>query len=82
MATHSPLLMAYPGAQLLRLSQYGLGPVTLQETDHDRLLREFCINPSHLHRLDDERLSIRHHLQTLKMARLPKIVFSGFQGAR
>jgi predicted ATPase len=45
MATHSPLLMVYPGAQLLRLSKYGLGPVTLQGTDHYRLLREFCVNP-------------------------------------
>ncbi len=29
MATHSPMLMAYPGAPLLRLAKYGLEPVTL-----------------------------------------------------
>jgi len=45
MATHSPFLMAYPDARLLRLSKYGPEPVTLQETDHYRLLREFCTNP-------------------------------------
>src|SRR6266581_4772450 len=28
MATHSPVLMAYPNARLLRLSKYGLEPVT------------------------------------------------------
>jgi predicted ATPase len=45
MATHSPFLMAYPDARLLRLTKYGLEPVSLQDTDHYRLLREFCENP-------------------------------------
>jgi predicted ATPase len=45
MATHSPMLMAYPGAQLLRLSKYGLEPVTVEETDHFKLMREFCSDP-------------------------------------
>ena len=38
MATHSPLLMAYPTAQLLRLSHHGLDPVGVTETDHYRLM--------------------------------------------
>ena len=45
MATHAPILMAYPGATLLRLTKYGLQPVTLRETDHYRLMREFCLDP-------------------------------------
>jgi predicted ATPase len=45
MATHAPMLMAYPGATLLRLTKYGLEPVTLRDTDHYRLLREFCQDP-------------------------------------
>jgi predicted ATPase len=45
MATHSPMLMAYPGARLLRLSKYGLEPVTVEDTDHYRLLREFWADP-------------------------------------
>jgi predicted ATPase len=45
MATHSPFLMAYPRARLLRLSKYGLEPVTLEDTDHYRLFREFCADP-------------------------------------
>jgi predicted ATPase len=46
MATHSPMLMAYPGARLLRLSKYGLEPVTVEETDHYKVLREFCADPA------------------------------------
>jgi predicted ATPase len=46
MATHAPILMAYPGARLLRLAKYGLEPITLQETDHYRLMREFCADPA------------------------------------
>jgi predicted ATPase len=46
MATHSPMLMAYPGARLLRLSKYGLEPVTVAETDHYRLMREFWADPT------------------------------------
>jgi predicted ATPase len=45
MATHAPILMAYPGATLLRLTKYGLEPVSLRETDHYRLMREFCLDP-------------------------------------
>ena len=46
MATHSPILMAYPDAALLRLSKYGLEPVRLEDTDHYRLMREFCADPA------------------------------------
>jgi predicted ATPase len=46
MATHSPLLMAYPGARLLRLSKYGLEPVTVEETEHFRIMREFWTDPA------------------------------------
>jgi len=45
MATHSPVLMAYPNARLLRLSKYGLEPVTVKETDHYKVMREFCDDP-------------------------------------
>jgi predicted ATPase len=36
MATHAPMLMAYPDAQLLRLTAAGLAPVGLTDTDHFR----------------------------------------------
>jgi len=44
-ATHAPLLMAYPGAELLHLSKYGLAPARLQDLDHFRLMREFFGDP-------------------------------------
>ena len=40
-----PLLMAYPNATLLRLSKYGLEPVTVEQTDHYKSLREFFDDP-------------------------------------
>jgi predicted ATPase len=45
MATHSPMLMAYPDATLLRLSKYGLEPTTVEQTDHYKSLREFFEDP-------------------------------------
>ena len=45
-ATHSPLLMAFPTAQLPRLSNHGLDPIGVTETDHYRLMRDFCIDPA------------------------------------
>lgn len=46
MATHAPMLMAYPGARLLRMTKYGLEPVTIDQTDHYRVMREFCADPA------------------------------------
>jgi predicted ATPase len=45
MATHSPLLMAYPGARLLRLSKEGLSEICVEETEHFRMMREFWSDP-------------------------------------
>lgn len=45
MATHSPILMAYPNARLLALSKHELSPVQLRQTEHFRLTREFCEDP-------------------------------------
>jgi predicted ATPase len=46
MATHSPVLMAYPYARLLRLTKYGLEPVTVEQTDHFKVMREFYDDPA------------------------------------
>lgn len=45
-ATHSPILMAFPAARLLSLTKYGLSPITLEETEHFRLIQRFCENPA------------------------------------
>ena len=44
-ATHAPILMALPNASLLRMGKYGLEPVTLEETEHYRIMREFTGDP-------------------------------------
>jgi predicted ATPase len=45
MATHSPMLMAYPGATLLHLTDFGIVERGFEVTDHYRLLREFYLDP-------------------------------------
>ena len=45
MATHSPILMAVPGATLLRLSHRGIAPITLRDTSHFRLYQAFALDP-------------------------------------
>jgi predicted ATPase len=46
MATHSPMLMAYPNARLLQLSKYRLEPARVEDTEHYRLMREFWSDPA------------------------------------
>ncbi len=45
MATHSPLLMAYPKARLLELSSAGLAPTDVRDTGHFRALSDFWRDP-------------------------------------
>jgi predicted ATPase len=47
-ATHSPILMAYPGARLLLLDQDGFRPVRYEETEHYAVTREFLADPAHM----------------------------------
>src|SRR5262249_53378602 len=44
-ATHSPLLMAYPGADLRRITRGSIESCTLRETEHFQLLRSFFADP-------------------------------------
>jgi predicted ATPase len=45
MATHSPILMALPDADLWQLERFGLRPVALEETNHFMMYREFVLYP-------------------------------------
>jgi predicted ATPase len=45
-ATHAPIIMAYPGASLLTLSDRGLVPARVEETEHFRLMQDFWQDPS------------------------------------
>ncbi|MEZ5667667.1 MAG: AAA family ATPase [Alphaproteobacteria bacterium] len=45
MATHSPILMALPGARLLEITRRGIAEIALAQTRHFRLYRAFIADP-------------------------------------
>lgn len=45
MATHSPILMALPGADVWQITKGGITPVDYRETSHFRLYQDFTIDP-------------------------------------
>ena len=47
-ATHSPILMAYPGARILELSADGIKSVAYAETEHYIVTKEFLNNPERM----------------------------------
>lgn len=51
-ATHSPILMAYPDAVIYNLTAEGIERTTLEDTDHYMLMKRFINNrESMLHEL-------------------------------
>lgn len=44
-ATHSPILLAFPGARLLRLDGERIEPVAYRDTEHYALTRDFLNDP-------------------------------------
>lgn len=44
-ATHSPILMAYPDALIYEISDSGLKSTTLEETEHYNITKSFLNNP-------------------------------------
>ncbi|MFZ1750880.1 MAG: AAA family ATPase [Saprospiraceae bacterium] len=45
-ATHSPIIMAYPNARIYEFSAEGIKEVTYEETDHYQITKSFLDNPS------------------------------------
>jgi predicted ATPase len=43
-ATHSPILLAYPGALLYELTENGIATVQYEDTEHYRLTRDFLLH--------------------------------------
>jgi len=43
--THSPILMALPGASLLRMGKYGISSAQLEDIEHFRIIRQFALDP-------------------------------------
>jgi predicted ATPase len=46
MATHSPILMALPGATLIQITRFGLEEVNVAATRHFRIYESFCRDPA------------------------------------
>ena len=44
-ATHSPILLAYPGARIHQCGDGGLAPIAYEDTDHYFLTRRFMDDP-------------------------------------
>ena len=44
-ATHSPMLMAFPGAQVVELTEDGIQTVPYRQTEHFQLTKRFLDNP-------------------------------------
>jgi predicted ATPase len=44
-ATHSPILLAYPRAAIYQFSETGIAPVRYEETNHFRITKDFLNNP-------------------------------------
>jgi predicted ATPase len=51
-ATHSPILMAYPSSSLIELTEEGLEESSLEETSHYKIMKQFF----------DERERMIYHL--------------------
>ncbi|MEB0140645.1 MULTISPECIES: AAA family ATPase [unclassified Undibacterium] len=47
-ATHSPILLAYPGALILQCSENGIEPVAYEETEHFLVTRDFLVDPQRM----------------------------------
>lgn len=47
-ATHSPILMAYPNAEILQFSDSGIDKVTYRETEHYKITKQFIDTPERM----------------------------------
>lgn len=47
-ATHSPILMAFPGAAIFQFSEDGIQPVDYRETEHYQVTRRFLEDPDRM----------------------------------
>ena len=50
-STHSPILMAFPGAEVLEITGAGIRPVPYCETEHFTVTRSFLENPERMLRI-------------------------------
>lgn len=50
-ATHSPILMAYPNATIYAFGEDGIREIAYEETEHYRVTRDFLANPARMLRV-------------------------------
>lgn len=50
-ATHSPILMAYPNATIYAFGEQGIYEIAYEDTEHYRVTRDFLANPSRMLRV-------------------------------
>jgi predicted ATPase len=50
-ATHSPILMAYPDAAIFQCGRGGIGPIAYEDTEHFRITRDFLAHREKLLRV-------------------------------
>jgi predicted ATPase len=48
MATHSPILMAYPDARIFQLGAEGIESVAYEDTEHYQVTQAFLANPQRM----------------------------------
>ena len=47
-ATHSPILMAYPNAEILQFTEDGIDKVSYRETEHYKITKQFIDTPERM----------------------------------
>ena len=47
-ATHSPILLAYPGATIYQIDGSGIAPVRYEDTEHYAVTKAFLENPARM----------------------------------
>ncbi|MBV8272406.1 MAG: AAA family ATPase [Cupriavidus sp.] len=50
-ATHSPILMAYPDACIYQCSARGIEPIAYEDTEHYQITRDFLVDPQRMLRV-------------------------------
>ena len=47
-ATHSPILLSYPRAKIIQISEHGFEEVDYKNTQHYMLYKDFLVNPEYM----------------------------------
>ena len=47
-ATHSPILMAFPNAEILLFSDSGISPIGYRQTEHYQITKQFLDDPQRM----------------------------------